>query len=441
MSSRRSKIAAVALGVAALAALWWWLGRDAAQEPRSTAGSFEGGDARRGGAGGGDARRALSEDGGVAAAPATTTHDALIDAIELDRDTICSGETVRVTVTPRDDAGDVLIAVGRSQGSPAVVQLQGSGERELVVRAVSREHVVDLRTVTVHVQECQEDFVGWVDVTSRPRPGDQAFRFFVRPRPRDARLASAAWTYRWTFGDDSDEVETTLPFADHAYAPDDSRVLSSWIIEVTATEPGGTTLEGAVSVSAVSAFAESLARFGTLAPRTRVAEVERGDGAYATTLSITNPGEEAIAFEDADLEMVPCETGGEPTAPLVMRASELLDATEVPAGGQADLRLRLDEDQVPEGTCRVVVSMHGRGGAGSPAVVVAGLTLEQRVTRRLGRTAGDAQLRREIQAAFRILGRDPASETVTERELDDLRARGLLPAPRPPPDPEARGPH
>lgn len=440
---RRTTWALAAVAGALVAFAVWWLWPDDGGPPSELADS---GEAREGRGGGRSGRSMGGErfqpDGGVSA----VTEGELIDSVEVDREEICSGESALVTVHTlgtEEQRKGYTVGVGTENGNPVAIRLANTGERTVIVRVTSPDGIIDRRELTLRVNDCAETSPGHVRVDVEPAGEAASFRFFARPVLNPDYFGGTPprvrWSYEWDLGDGTVR-HTEAPILEHAYAErDELQLHSSYPVRVRMTASGIDAIEGLTSVTIRNAFFENLRR-DILSPQVTVGETRESGGTWLTDLEMRNPGDEDMHVERVHLGFVGCDPN-DTFEDLELPAGQVLDATTIPAEARVGAMLTLPASLVPEGACRVVVDLIGTGPSGRPVRGSFGVIFRRPGRRTLAR--GDVESSRQhldIAQAFRVLGRDPRQDTVTNLELRQLREQGLIgqPVERPEALPEGR---
>lgn len=394
--------------------------------------------------------QAIHRDDGVTpegALPSPVGGD-LIGDVSVDRDEICSGESALVSVetlgTEAQRRG-YTVGVGAQNGNPVAVRLSNTGERTVIVRVTSPEGIIDREELTIRVRDCGARTPGHVLVDVESGRDASSFRFFARPNPNPhyygGAVPRARWSYEWDLGDGTTE-HTDVPILEHTYGDrDETTLLSSFPVRVRATAPGLEPIEGLTSVTIRNAFFENLQEIDVLSPQVSVDGTRRSGEDWLTDIHVRNPGDEAMEIERVHLGFVGCDPDVR-FDDVDVPAARVLDPTTIPPGTSPAGLVTLSADLVPDGVCRMVVDLIGTGAVtGRPVRTSFGITLRRAPSQVLAR--GDvesAHLRTDLAQAFQVLGRDPRTETVSNRELEQLREQGLIGQAVPKPETRPAGP-
>jgi hypothetical protein len=344
---------------------------------------------------------------------------ALIEAVTLDTQQVCAGESVHVQVEtnrPDDTQASPEVSINGQPGASQHIQFAGvAGPRLMEIVAVSGD-TIDTRQASVEVIACP-DHAPFPIVTTRANPYHEETVDFDITNADAFRDLNP--TYVWDFGDGQTE-QTTLPRASHDYTAallTDERY-TVFPVQVTVQPDPGDPISTTTSVTLHSSYALTRQRGFVQLPvesgSTRVRLAQNGVG----EMTITNPEQEAIELTQWQVEYQFCDPARQPATPDPEPYS-----VQVPGKQQITVQIAVPADRLSSDVCGIGVHLIGQSADGLPAFASRYIDVRQNTTlvERERDTAMIAMIKDVID---RGLVDDPTS--ITEADLDRLARAGQI---------------
>ena len=383
--------------------------------------------------------------------PQPVIQERLIERVSLSKRVVCPNEPVTVTVKTRGtkaQAAGLYVSVNGKTGNPVDVSYGSEGTYKLVVEAFDKQGRIDHGTSSVRVIECGA--FESVDVAIRPLGADRvAFTAepkFNAPRPRSqaeeqARLEElehhvppTVASCHWNFGDGK-TADTAEAYAEHDYGGRDQRssVNTSYVVNVTVETADGHRINGGATVTLTNVYAQNRIERGVIVPSVSIDEVSAEEGRPPRPrLTVRNLEDIPFDLQRVVLHKLPCDDKSEASdvevSPEMLLGQSRFDA------GETSVDITLPDELASAATCRIVADGEGETTSGQPVRFSVGMAtrINGEAGRPLEEVVGDkkaaAAMRAELDAAARLLGRDPLETGVriTDDELHLLRVQGRL---------------
>lgn len=287
----------------------------------------------------------------------------IITRVTFDRDRICSGEDVLVTVStshPESPNGRVDVAINGQWGAERYLRFSGEpGPRLIRIIAVTPEKHIDSAGHSVEIIAC-DPAPATLDIGLRINPFHQhAVDFEVL---NHAALAVAGASYSWEFGD-GQGVQTSLPYAMHDYgsALDRDAAYTSFSARVTLRRSGQPDLVAHKTVTVWNQYALAKER-GYLQPAIQAPTRLPSDGNVA--IKVHNREDAPLTFVNRSLELQYCDATRDPLALPVETISYV-----VPAASSALYSFAAPGVVQAADVCGLAVTLEGVGPNAMPAFV------------------------------------------------------------------------
>jgi hypothetical protein len=324
----------------------------------------------------------------------------LIQNVELDPSTLCSGESAMIRVEashPEGSDNPVRVSIDGLPGEQRSLQFEGlPGPRLVNVSASTDEGYVDGGTWEVEIVDC-----GPVRTPARLSVGMNPYQPYVVDFlvANAAEIAPEGAQYDWDFGNGL-EASTSVPFVSHSYEeallPDQEYLYFHASVEVQL--PDATSLKTLATVSLWNAYANGRTR-GLIQPLLTYEQEMASSGAQLVgQYTLRNLEDDPITFSQRRVEHQPCDAVLDPDpAPwesisLVIGPGEVLEDSLV-----------LDAATVPEHVCGVALHLAGESGP-------------------VDRVAADLYFEIKRDA----LSYQPVTDPATVEMLTDVVERGLV---------------
>ncbi len=289
----------------------------------------------------------------------------LIRTIDVSRSSICSGETVQISVdaeNPNDlEQAPVVSINGGATNSLTEQWLGAPGPRLFAVTATGSDGMIESRTIEVKVLDCGDRPPLPVLVADDDIYDVDTANFTV---VNAAEFEDGTEQYVWDFGD-GHSLTTPLASVSHDYSsalPRDE-LSQSFDVSVTVQRPGVPDASTTRTFIIWNSYAISKSR-GSIEPRIEpVSPVLVRDGALLRgELRHYNREDDALQYQTMRIDYVPCDGDGVaeygPFEPIDLM---------VPAGGVATHRIEVNASDLPADICGISIQYWGALETGEPA--------------------------------------------------------------------------
>ncbi len=338
----------------------------------------------------------------------------LIDHVDVSKTQVCSGEPVKVTVTPR--AGVTAnISIDLQVTNERWFQYPGApGKRFVTVVAAGPNGVLEVRTVEVTVKDCGTSFTPAL-LTVRPSQND-AYAAELRVR-NAAALAGPGLLYAWDFGDGT-TAQTAYPYVEHSYEGSlgTTQEYKTFTATLRVKRTGLADIVVPKTVTVWNHYAYNRGR-GIVSPTVDApATVTASGGTTSASLTIRNREAQPLSLTQQIIERQFCNPDQDPQA-LPAQAVSLT----VPANGTLPYVVTADSAQFGQDVCGMNVTLRGTVGSLS---VIARQQIEVRVNRSFGHQISDPATAALIKQARADGLVGPGA--VSQRDLDRLFKQGRI---------------
>ena len=371
---RRCGVGIVVLASLIASALWW-----SSQEPVTAQAAYASGSSAQGASPAASRVNVVSPSAALAAEgssrlQAPVVHEfkgELIASVKMDRERVCAGEPVEVSVELLPTARDARVAINATSGATVVLNPRQVGQYPVIVFAHGWDGELDSRTEHLEVEDCAP--TSRLGVSVHPAPGeDEVFDFEVDQVEGLGDLSKV----RWDFGDGQPVQETSELSVQHSYWDRPQQgPQASYVVKVEVVDRAGLKASAKLHVSMVN-DAWVVARGGVFElPMRRVGLPWRAADQRARVeveLRPFNP-EAKVRLKDAQVSAYACEGDGELLTQR-LSAAQLLNVREV-AGDRATRATLMMPAALSQGRCRWAVELYGEQGKGQQVTARVGFDL------------------------------------------------------------------
>ncbi len=351
-----------------------------------------------------------------------------IKNVLLEKDPVCTGEDFLVTVeasNPNGPDSNLVVRIGNKPGNPAIMRFTRAGEREFYVVVRDEGKHIEYKKVKVEVRDCAD----------RPSVFLRSVLHGTRPEVAEYEVTditglSGSLSFEWDFGDGS-RLKTSAPYATHNYGlREQNRFLSTFLTKVTVIDSRKVRAEGRTTISLPNIHFVSKMMGNPIVPVVYNRFPEISGGRYETKITMKNIFEEAVEFDEAEVEYRTCDTAGSPVYKTVA-AGSLISSTSIPASSVVEDRIVLNRSSMPKGTCNVVIKLTGKMPGDNTVTAsiyldippAAGENVGDKEEGKSDRVVTDKTMQEKLNKAAAILGKD---RPITPDDIKRLEKEGKI---------------
>lgn len=286
---------------------------------------------------------------------------ALIASVKVDRERVCVGEPVEVSVELFPHAREARVAINATSGDKVVLNPRQLGRYPIIVFAHGWDGELDSRTEHIEVEDCSP--LTRHDVSARPAPGEEdTFDFEIDRIEGLGEIEKV----RWDFGDGSPVQETSELTARRSYWDRPQQgPHASYVVTVEVIDRAGLVARAKLHLSMIN-DAWVLARGGVLElPMRRVGLPWRAaDGRVSVEVELRPIQlQDKVRLVGAQVIAHACDGEGERVTQRGLSAAQLLDVVQV-EGSRATRATLSVPVGLSQGRCRWAVELYGEQADG-----------------------------------------------------------------------------
>ncbi len=348
----------------------------------------------------------------------------LIKNIILEKNPVCSGEDVMVTViasNPFGSSANLLYRVGNQRGNQVILRFKKPGPRSFYVVVRDYENHIDFREVPITVQDCPDrPFVFLRASLSRLNPEEADFEI------AEQRGLTGKCVYEWDFGDGSRSTTSTGSIS-HSYAKrEQAQFQTTFMVKVSVTDALKKKVAGRASISFPNIHYISKMMGNPILPVIYNRFPVLKNGIYEVPLTMKNIFDESVSFDEAVIEYKSCDSSWTPEQRSVS-ASSLLSTTYIQGKGSAESMLTFEQSQLPQSTCNLTIKLLGRMQGNSPVSAQVYLDIppagKDAIDTKRDKVVEDDEMIRKLNKAAQILGK---GRPITPADIKRLEDEGKL---------------
>ncbi len=348
----------------------------------------------------------------------------IIKDVIIEKDPVCSGEDFKVTVVGHNPNGPdkhLVYRIGDRMGNPAILRFNQPGTREFYVVARDEGKHIDHRVVQVQVRECPEKPV----VVLKARMHNTAPESGIFEVTSQKGLAEPC-TYEWDFGDGK-KTTTNTGYATHSYSDRvQTELQSSYIISIKVTDSQNKSVDARASISFPNIHYISRLMGQPILPVTADKFATWSGGTYEVKATIKNIFESQVEFDEAELEIKPCDSSYPPTVKVVA-AREIMDTTALSSLETLTQTMRMSKALLGPSSCNVLVTFSGPFDKSSRVTAKMYVDIPPTSARDIDpardKTVTDRAMVDKLNKAAQILG---PGKPITPEDLERLEREGKL---------------
>ncbi|TAL34499.1 MAG: hypothetical protein EPN93_12330 [Spirochaetes bacterium] len=348
----------------------------------------------------------------------------IIKDVIVEKDPVCSGEDFKVTVVAHNPNGPdkhLVYRIGDKMGNPAILRFTQPGTREFYVVARDEGKHIDHRVVQVQVQDCPGKPV--VVLKARMHHTIPETGMF---EVTSEKGLTGTCTYEWDFGDGK-KTTTNTGYATHTYADRvQSELQSSYVISLKVTDSLNKAVDIRASLSFPNIHYISKLMGQPILPVTADKFATYAGGIYEVNATIKNIFESQVEFDEAELEIKPCDSSYSPTV-RVVQARELMDTSLLAPLESLTQTIRMSKALLPPSSCNVTITFSGPFDKSTRVTAKVYVDIPPSSAKDIDtardKTVTDKAMVEKLNKASRILG---TGKPITPEDLDRLEKEGKL---------------
>ncbi len=347
-----------------------------------------------------------------------------IKDIILEKNPVCAGEDFKVTVIAKNPFGSdahLVYRISNKLGNPAIMRFNKAGQREFYVTVRDEGKHIDMRKVQITVVECPDKPL--VVLSARLHNLEPESAIF---EVTSQKGLSGKCTYEWDFGDGT-YATTQNGYITHNYASRDQKGLqSSFLVKVTVADANNITATGRNSISFPNVHYLSNLMGNPIIPALYNKFPSIDSSTVTVEVTMKNIFDEAVSFNNAVLECMPCNTAMSPDYKNI-NPDQLLESTYIAPRSTVKQLLKISRYLLPKSTCNLTITLSGQYPGNREVYAKIYLNIppqsKEDIDASRDKIITDDDMIEKLNKASKILGKD---KPITPQDIQKLEREGKL---------------
>ncbi|HOR94713.1 MAG TPA: PKD domain-containing protein [Spirochaetota bacterium] len=347
-----------------------------------------------------------------------------IKDIILEKNPVCAGEDFKVTVIAKNPFGSdahLVYRISNKLGNPAIMRFNKAGQREFYVTVRDEGKHIDMRKVQITVVECPDKPL--VVLSARLHNLEPESAIF---EVTSQKGLSGKCTYEWDFGDGT-YATTQNGYITHNYASRDQKGLqSSFLVKVTVADANNITATGRNSISFPNVHYLSNLMGNPIIPVLYNKFPSIDSSTVTVEVTMKNIFDEAVSFNNAVLECMPCNTEMSPDYKNI-NPDQLLESTHIAPRSTVKQLLKISRYLLPKSTCNLTITLSGQYPGNREVYAKIYLNIppqsKEDIDASRDKIITDDDMIEKLNKASKILGKD---KPITPQDIQKLEREGKL---------------